>query len=114
MNAANHTIQVRLCYTFDPNMHLVIPCGDIREAKSPACIGLGIKSGRKRQDHSAHFRMDVAKNVRDAFAREGNRLCRACFVEAQVKSLSIEQRKHVVKERVGVGKLYHTTDWNNQ
>jgi hypothetical protein len=58
--------------------------------------------------------MDVAKYVGNAFGRKLNGLRRTGFVEPKVKTLPVEKRKDIVKERVSIGKLNDGTNGNDQ
>ena len=46
--------------------------------------------------------MNVAEDVRDAFLVEVYVSAPAGFVQAQVETLAVKERKHIVKERVGI------------
>ena len=52
--------------------------------------------------------MNIAEYVRDSFPPESNLLRRASLIEAQVEAAPIEKREDVVKEGIGIGKVYDT------
>jgi hypothetical protein len=78
-----------------------------------ARVSDGVERRGEADDDGAHLRMDVAKDVGDAGAREGYGLGGTGFVEAEVESLAVVEGEDVVKEGVGVGKLHDAADGNN-
>src|SRR5690348_12444362 len=58
--------------------------------------------------------MNVAEDVRYAFARKSHFLRASGFIEAEIESPAVEKRKHVVKERVGIGKAHNASYRNHQ
>jgi hypothetical protein len=57
--------------------------------------------------------VDVAEQVTDTHAVKSDGVRRACFVQAEIESLAIKQRKDVVKERVAVRKIDYGADVND-
>lgn len=73
-------------------------------------IGNIIQGSGQRDHDGAHFRMDVAEDVRNTFAREPDFARAAGLIQAQIKALAVEKREYVVKERILVGKADQTAD----
>ena len=71
--------------------------------------------GRIDDHHcSAHFRMDITEDVANPWRVESHGVGSASFVQAKIKSLSVKQRKDIVKERIEVGEIDNRPDRNCQ
>jgi hypothetical protein len=57
--------------------------------------------------------MNVAEDVRNALAGERDLSGGTGFVEAEVESLAVKERKDVVKERIGIWEEHNTADGND-
>src|ERR1700722_4246152 len=70
--------------------------------------------GAQRNDDRTHLGMNIAEDVRNTIAIEPDRASGMGFVETEVKTLSVEERKNIVVERVEVGKVYAAAGPDNQ
>ena len=71
-----------------------------------------VRRGQSDYDR-AHLRMNIAEDERDARLVEFHKAGGSTLIEPQIKSLSIEQREHVMKEGVAIGKLNLAARWNH-
>src|SRR5581483_12228906 len=76
--------------------------------------GNSIVRSRQRYYDRAHLRMDVAEDVRHPRFVETHFSRCARLVKPEVEALSLEQRKHIVEERVAVRKFHHRADGHNE
>jgi hypothetical protein len=58
--------------------------------------------------------MDVAEDIGNSGLVENNIARASGFIQAKIKALAFEQRKHVVKKRIPVRKLHHGPHGHNQ
>src|SRR6476469_6379286 len=69
-------------------------------------VGNGV-IGRSQSDHDrAHLRMNIAEDKRNARLVEVHKAGRSAFVQAQVETFAFEEREHIVKKRITIGKLH--------
>ena len=77
-------------------------------------LGNSIVGRAECNDDCAHFRVDIAEDVRDALAIELDGAMRVGFVEAQVKAFSVKERKDIVKKRIEIRQIDTTAGWYDQ
>src|ERR1700733_8653042 len=77
-------------------------------------IGDPVKRRSQREDHGAHLRMNVAENVRDSDLIETHITGSSCLVESEVETLTVKERKDIVKKRVVIRKLYDRSNRHDQ
>src|SRR5258708_4298731 len=58
--------------------------------------------------------MNIAEDIGDPLTVKPHRPTRPRFIQAQIKTFAIEQREHVVKERILIGKFTLTARRNNE
>ena len=105
MQGSAQAFEKGLRNAFDPDVQ---PVGAGRNSVQHKCIGRvgdGVERGGQSDDHSAHLRVNITENIRDAFALKCDGLARSSFIKAQIEAFAFKKREHVVIERIGVGKL---------
>ena len=68
----------------------------------------------ERNHDGTHFRVNITEDIGDSGAIEADVSCAAGFVKTEVEQLAFKKRKHIVEERVAIGKLHHRADGHNQ
>jgi hypothetical protein len=91
----------------------IIARWNIPELKGVVRIGDGIKRCGEAHNDRTHLRVDIAEDVRDAFARKRNRLAGSGLIKPKLKAFALEEGEDVMEEGIGVGKLNHATNWND-
>ena len=87
------------------HMHLVVAGDHVADADLAMPVGYRVVRRIQRDHHGAHLRVNVAEDERNARLVEFNKLRRAALIKSEIETLSVEQRKHVVKKRILIGKL---------
>jgi len=87
---------------------------DIRNADVSTRIGDCVIRRRQGDDYGTHLRMNVAEDKRDARLVELDKTRGSAFIEPEVEALALEERKHVVKERIMIGEIYDRTDLHDE
>jgi hypothetical protein len=87
-----------------PDMQFVAARWNVRNDDGAMGVGDSVVGSFQGHHHSAHFWVNVAEDIADAFAVEHYTAAGSCFIETEVKAFPIEQREDVVEERVFVGK----------
>ena len=77
-------------------------------------LGNSIVGRAECNDDCAHFWVDIAEDVRDALAIELDGAMGVGFVEAQVKTFSVKERKDIVKKRIEIRKIDAATGGYDQ
>src|ERR1700712_5255786 len=54
----------------------------------------------------AHFRVDVAEDIRDAVVIKMHDARGSSFIQAKIESLAVEQRKHVMEKGIKVREIH--------
>lgn len=114
MDTASELFEDRFRYSLHPHMQLIVSRRDVAKMKCAVAICDHIERCGESKDDSAYLRMNVTEDVRHTLAGEYYFFGGTCFVKAEVESLAVEERKDIMKERIGVWKLHHATDRNNQ
>jgi hypothetical protein len=114
MDTASELFEDRSRYSLYPHMQLIISRRHFAKMKCAIAICDHIERSGESKDDSAHLRMNVTEDVRHTLAGEYCFFRGTSFVKAEVESLAIEERKDIMKERIGVWELHHATDRNNQ
>src|ERR1700692_937418 len=96
------------------DVHLVASRHHAANVNLAAPVGNRIVRRIYRNHHRAHLWMNVAKDVRDSRLVELHKLRASAFVQAEIETLSVEQRKHIVKKRIVIRKLNLPARWNYQ
>ncbi len=73
---------------------------------APVSDEMPIVRSAKCQHDRSHLWMNVAEDIGDAFAIKTHGAAGAGFVEAEVETLAVEERKDIVKEGILVRKLH--------
>src|SRR5664280_2210435 len=114
MNVPRVLLQDRFRNSFYPQMQFVFSGSNVAKVKCSAGICNRIERCGERQNHRAHRWMNVAEDIRYAFAREGDCLSGTGFVKTEIETLAVEEREDIMKERIGVGELHSCADGDNQ
>src|SRR5580765_267345 len=78
---------------------------DIRNVDLPARIRDRVIRRSQGHDYRAHLRVNVTEDKGHARLVELDKPCRSAFIKPEIEALALEQRKHIMKERIVVGKL---------
>ena len=73
----------------------------------------GIVRRRYRDDNRSHILMDVAEDVGDSFSHEGEGMRTTRLIETEIKTAAIEERKHIMEERITIGEGNDASRGNN-
>ncbi len=87
------------------HVHLVAAGDDVADADLAVPVGYRVVRSVQRNHHGAHLRMNVAEDERNARLVEFDKLRGAALIESEIETLSVEQRKHVVKKRILIREL---------
>jgi len=109
MDAPHQAIQSRLRKAFDPYVNFILAGGNIFEVNILVLIRGRIIRRGERKHHRAHLGVNVAENVRYSFTGEDHIFRLSRFIQTEIESLPVKQRKDVVKERIGVRKRDHAS-----
>src|ERR1017187_8873630 len=96
------------------DVHLVTPGYNVLNAEVAVRVGYRIVRSTQGDHHGAHLCVNVAEDKRNARLVELDKASSATLVEAKIETFSVEQRKHIVKKRILVGKLYFPAGWDYQ
>lgn len=114
VDPAREAIKRALFLALDPHMQVVVTRRNAFHAKCALCVSKTVVRRRKRDNYRAHLRMDVAENIGDALSREDDAARGAGLIESEIEAPPIEERKHVVKEWVGIWKSNTASHRHNQ
>src|SRR5258708_40012169 len=101
-------------YIFSPNVKPVASCWHATDRNIAVRSRTTVVGCAERNNHRTHLRVNIAKDVGNTVAIEPDRASCVRFVEAEVKTLSVEQRKNIVVERVEVRKIYAAAGRHDQ
>src|SRR5262249_21147347 len=88
-----------------PGVEAIASVRDAGDGDATGAIGESVIRSVQNHDGGAHFRMNVAEQEANAGVVKMRGIASATFVKAEVEPSSVEQREHVVKERVLVREL---------
>jgi hypothetical protein len=114
MDTASELLEDRFRYALHPHMQFIVSRRDVAKMECAVAICDHIEGCGETKDDSAHLRMNVTEDVRYTLAGEYYFFGGTSFVKAEVESLAIEERKDIMKGKIGVWELHHATDRNNQ
>jgi len=114
VNMSRELVQGILPLALNPHMQVVFAIGNISDVEDPLLISDRVERRGQRDNNCAHLRMNVAEDIRNAFARKHHAACRPCLVESKIETPSIEERKYIVKERICIRKRNTAADRNDQ
>src|SRR5271157_3919150 len=114
MDAPREPVQRTLPLPLDPHVQFVVAVGNVRHVKHASWVEDAVVRRRQRDHYGAHLRMNVAKNIRDTLARKDHVARRSGLIQPEVETPSIEERKYVVKKRIGIWKCDAAAHRHNQ
>src|SRR5580698_6736232 len=105
MHPTGLLFEKRRLHPFNPEMKAVVTWRKTSKSERVGCIIDRIKRGRESNHHRAHLRMNVAKDIGNAFSWKCYGLSCSSLVKSKIKTFPIEEREDIVKERICIGKL---------
>src|ERR1035441_3208382 len=114
VNTTSESLQILRVCALSPHMQIVRACWYLAPYQVFISICRNEIWSSQRDNYCSHLWMNIAEDVGNAFMIETNALRASCFVETQVKAFALKLRKHIMKKRIQVRKLYNAAKWNNE
>src|SRR6185437_11571293 len=95
---------------FYPDVQLIVTNRHIMQLKVSIGVDNCVDRCGQSDNDCTHLGMNVAEDIRQPFVREGNFLRTTCFIEPEVETFAVEERKNIMKKWVCVRKRDYATD----
>jgi len=98
---------------FVPDVQVVFAIRDSGNGNGAGLVGNRVIRRIHSHDNCAHLRMNIAEEKADACMVEADGVGGTSFIEPEIETLAIEERKDVVKEGIAIREVHDGTDADN-